>query len=40
LAATLRPCNLAAIKKSGSRSGPTLNFSLLSESYEISLSAI
>jgi hypothetical protein len=40
LAATLRPCNLAAIKKSGSRSGPTLNFSLLAKSYEMSLTGI
>ena len=29
----------AAIKKSGSRPGPTLNFSLLAKSYEMSLSA-
>ena len=31
--------DLAAIKKSGSRPGPTLNLSLLSESYEMSLTA-
>ena len=32
--------DLAPIKKSGSRPGPTLNFSLLSESYEMSLTRI